>query len=147
MYFHSDPAVSEADLHVLSGAMAFGGVPWALVPVRSGGAAAAAATATAGAAATRVPTAPPGSKTARYGRTNKPQNRTEKLPNVPSETLLKLMMRDMRELMKDILDGCCRCCCCCCQKSTKSTSRRQNSKARKDEQATESHRKTAQRPF
>ena len=25
MYFNSDPAVSEADLHVLSGAMAFGG--------------------------------------------------------------------------------------------------------------------------
>ena len=38
----------------------------------------------------RVPKELPGSKTARHGRTNKPQNRTEKLSNVPSETLLEL---------------------------------------------------------
>jgi len=43
----------------------------------------------AAAADRRVPKAPPGSKTAWHGRTNTPQNRTEKLPNVPSETLLE----------------------------------------------------------
>ena len=42
----------------------------------------------------RVPKAPPSSKTAWHGRTNTPQNRTEKLPNVPSEALLEL--RDER---------------------------------------------------
>ena len=61
-------------------------------------AAALAAAATA-AADRRVPKAPPGIKTARHGRTNKPQNRTEKVPNIPSETLLEL--RDMRGRMKD----------------------------------------------
>jgi len=55
--------------------------------------------AAAAAADRRVPKAPPSSKTARHGRTNKPQNRTEKLPNVPSETLVEL--RDTRELMTD----------------------------------------------
>ena len=41
----------------------------------------------AAAAADRtVPKAPPGTKTARHRRTNRPQNRTEKLPNVTSET-------------------------------------------------------------
>ena len=38
----------------------------------------------------RVARAPPGTKTARHGRTNRPQNRTEKLPNVPSEFLEKM---------------------------------------------------------
>ena len=52
--------------------------------------------AAAAAADRRVPKAPPGIKTAKHGKTNKPQNRTEKMPNVPSETLLKL--RDMRGL-------------------------------------------------
>ena len=37
-----------------------------------------------------VPKAPPGTKTARNGRTNRPQNRTEKVPNVTSGTLLEL---------------------------------------------------------
>ena len=175
----------------------------------------------------RVPKAPPGTKTAvaaaaadrragtktaRHGRTNRPQNRIEKVPNVTSETLLELktwgnwweiiMMRHTRLLplllpllllqlteeyqkhlpapkqqgtegrtgrriapkkcltwllepllelktcgnLWEILDGCCRCCCrcCCCwQKGSKSTSRHQNREARKDAQATESHRKSA----
>ena len=38
----------------------------------------------------RVPKASPGTKTARHGRTNRPQNHIEKLPNVTSETLLDL---------------------------------------------------------
>ena len=40
----------------------------------------------------RVARAPPGTKTARHGRTNRPQNRTEKLPNVPSEFLEKMFL-------------------------------------------------------
>ena len=40
----------------------------------------------------RVARAPPGTKTARHGRTNRPQNRTEKLPNVPSEFLEKMSL-------------------------------------------------------
>ena len=47
------------------------------------------AAAAVAAADRRVARAPPGTKTARHGRTNKPQNRTEKLPNVPSEFLRK----------------------------------------------------------
>ena len=39
----------------------------------------------AAAANRRVARAPPGTKTARHGRTNMSQNRTEKVPNVPSE--------------------------------------------------------------
>ena len=50
----------------------------------------AAAFAAAAADDRRVPKAPPGTKTARPGRTNRPQNRTEKVPNVTSETLLEL---------------------------------------------------------
>ena len=53
-------------------------------------AAAAAPAAAAAAADRRVPEAPPGTKTARHGRTNRPQNRTEKVPNVTSETRLEL---------------------------------------------------------
>ena len=34
----------------------------------------------------------PGTKTARHGRTNRPQNRTEKVPNVTSETHRKIMI-------------------------------------------------------
>ena len=49
-----------------------------------------AAAAVAAAANRRVARAPPGTKTARHGRTNRPQNRTEKLPNVPSEFLEKM---------------------------------------------------------
>ena len=49
---------------------------------------------------------------------------------------------DTRRLLPLLLCRCCCCCCCCWQKSTKSTSRHQNSKARKDEQATESHQKS-----
>ena len=41
--------------------------------------------------------APPGTKTARHGRTNRPQNRTEKVPNVTSENRTE----DLRELMRD----------------------------------------------
>ena len=44
----------------------------------------------AAAADRRVAKAPPGTKTARHGRSNRPQNRTEKVPNVTSETLLEL---------------------------------------------------------
>ena len=48
-------------------------------------------TAIAAAAVNRkVARAPPGTKTARHGRTNMPQNRTEKVPNVPSEFLEKM---------------------------------------------------------
>ena len=47
-------------------------------------------TAAAAAANRRVARAPPGTKTARHGRTNRPQNRTEKVPNVPSEFLEKM---------------------------------------------------------
>ena len=46
--------------------------------------------AAAAAANRRVARAPPGTKTARHGRTNRPQNRTEKVPNVPSEFLEKM---------------------------------------------------------
>ena len=48
----------------------------------------AAAAAPAAAANRRVARAPPGTKTprARHGRTNMPQSRTEKVPNVPSES-------------------------------------------------------------
>ena len=49
-----------------------------------------AAAAVAAAANRRVARAPPGTKTARHGRTNMPQNRTEKVPNVPSEFLEKM---------------------------------------------------------
>jgi len=52
--------------------------------------AAAAAPAAAASADRRVPKAPPGTKTARHRRTNRPQNHTEKVPNVTSETLLEL---------------------------------------------------------
>ena len=58
-------------------------------PISSPAAAAAAAAAVA-AVNRRVARAPPGTKTARHGRTNRPQNRTEKLPNVPSEFLEKM---------------------------------------------------------
>ena len=51
----------------------------------------AAAAVAAAAANRRVARAPPGTKTARHERTNRPQNRTEKLPNVPSEFLEKIM--------------------------------------------------------
>ena len=45
----------------------------------------------AAAAADRsVPKAPPGTKPARHGRTNRLQNRTEKLSNVTSGILLEL---------------------------------------------------------
>ena len=53
-------------------------------------AAAAAPAAAAAAADRRVPKAPPGTKTARHGRTSRPQNRNKKVPNVTSETLLEL---------------------------------------------------------
>ena len=46
----------------------------------------------AAAANRRVARAPPGTKTARHGRTNRPQNRTEKVPNVPSEFLEKMSL-------------------------------------------------------
>ena len=47
----------------------------------------------AAAANRRVARAPPGTKTARHGRTNMPQNRTEKVPNVPSESHRKSAYR------------------------------------------------------
>ena len=50
----------------------------------------AAAAVAAAAADRRVPKAPPGTKTARHGRTNRLQNRTEKLSNVTSGILLEL---------------------------------------------------------
>ena len=43
----------------------------------------------------RVARAPPGTKTARHGRTNRPQNRTEKVPNVPSEFLEKCLFPNL----------------------------------------------------
>ena len=46
----------------------------------------------------RVPKAPPGTKTARHRRTNGPQNRTGKVPNVTSEPLTRI--EDLRELMR-----------------------------------------------
>ena len=52
--------------------------------------AAAVAAAAAAAADRRVPKAPPGTKTARHGRTNRPQNRIKKVLNVTSETRLEL---------------------------------------------------------
>ena len=60
-------------------------------PISSPAAAAAVAAAVA-AVNRRVARAPPGTKTARHGRTNRPQNRTEKLPNVPSEFLEKMFL-------------------------------------------------------
>ena len=60
-------------------------------PISSPAAAAAVAAAVA-AVNRRVARAPPGTKTARHGRTNRPQNRTEKLPNVPSEFLEKMSL-------------------------------------------------------
>ena len=56
----------------------------------AGAAAAAGVAGVAAAADRRVAKAPPGTKTARHGRTNRPQNRTEKVSNVTSETLLEL---------------------------------------------------------
>ena len=50
------------------------------------------AAAAVAAANRRVARAPPGTKTARHGRTNRPQNRTEKVPNVPSEILELLLL-------------------------------------------------------
>ena len=63
------------------------------------GLAAAAATATAAAliaaaaAGRNVPKAPLGSKTARHGRTNRPQDRTKKLSNVTSGILYILELK------------------------------------------------------
>ena len=53
----------------------------------------------AAAAAAAVPKAPPGTKTARHGRTNRPQNRTEKVPNVTSAADERELMRDTRGLL------------------------------------------------
>ena len=53
-------------------------------------AAAAVAAAAAAAADKSLPKAPPGTKTAGHGRTNRPQNRTKKLSNVTSGILLEL---------------------------------------------------------
>ena len=49
----------------------------------------------AAAANRRVARAPPGTKTARHGRTNMPQNRTEKVPNVRSEFLEKMSFSNL----------------------------------------------------
>ena len=70
-------------------------LPLPLLLLLLAGLATAAATATAAAltaaAADRsVPKAPPGTKTAGHGRTNRLQNRTEKLSNVTSGILLEL---------------------------------------------------------
>ena len=59
-------------------------------PISWPAAAAAAAAAAVAAVNRRVARAPPGTKTARHGRTNRQQNRTKKLPNVPSEFLEKM---------------------------------------------------------
>ena len=86
-------------------------------------------------------------------------------PRIAPKKCLTWLLERLLELktcgnLWEILDGCCRCCCCCCcrcrcrcrcccccyccwQKSSKSTSRHQNSKGRKNEQATESHQKSA----
>ena len=68
-------------------------------------AAAVVAAAAAAAAADRtVPKALPGTKTARHRRTNGPQNRTGKVPNVTSEPLLELkLMRATRRLLPLLL--------------------------------------------
>ena len=70
-------------------------------------------TAVAAAAANRrVARAPPGTKTARHGRTNMPQNRTEKVPNVPSEFLEKnvFLFPNLFPLFQSHQPTC----CCCC---------------------------------
>ena len=66
-------------------------LPLLLLLLAAAAAAAAAAAGVAAAAADRrVAKAPPGTKTARHGRTNRLQNRTEKLSNVTSGILLEL---------------------------------------------------------
>ena len=70
------------------------------------------AAAAAAAANRRVARAPPGTKTARHGRTNMPQNRTEKVPNVPSEFLEKMSFFQPFPLFQSHQPTCCRCCCC-----------------------------------
>ena len=68
------------------------------------------AVAAAAAANRRVARAPPGTKTARHGRTNMPQNRTEKVPNVPSEFLEKMSFSQPFPLFQSHQPTC----CCCC---------------------------------
>ena len=71
------------------------------------------AAAVAAAANRRVARAPPGTKTARHGRTNMPQNRTEKVPNVPSEFLEKMFFSQPFPLFQSHQLTC----CCCCPKA------------------------------
>ena len=65
----------------------------------------------AAAANRRVARAPPGTKTARHGRTNMPQNRTEKVPNVPSEFLEKMFFFPTFSAFS--ISHQLTCCCCC----------------------------------
>ena len=58
--------------------------------------------AVAAAANRRVARAFPGTKTARHGRTNMPQNRTEKVPNVPSEFLEKIFFPNLYRFFNPI---------------------------------------------
>ena len=70
--------------------------------------------AAAAAANRRVARAPPGTKTGRHGRTNRPQNRTEKVPNLSSEFLEKKSFSQPFPLFQSHQPTCCCSCCCCC---------------------------------
>ena len=63
----------------------------------------------------RTEKVPPGTKTARHGRTNMPQNRTEKVPNVPSEFLEKMSVFFLTFSTFSISHQLT--CCCCCPKA------------------------------
>ena len=78
----------------------------------------------AAAANRRVARAPPGTKTARHGRTNMPQNRTEKVPNVPSEFLEKMFFSQPFPLFQSQplpLFQSHQLTCCCCPKAAPGT--------------------------
>ena len=79
----------------------------------------------AAAANRRVARAPPGTKTARHGRTNMPQNRTEKVPNVPSEFLEKMFFSQPFPLFQSqplqLFQSHQLTCCCCCPKAAPGT--------------------------
>ena len=81
--------------------------------------------AVAAAANRRVARAFPGTKTARHGRTNMPQNRTEKVPNVPSEFLEKIFFSQPFPLFQSqplpLFQSHQLTCCCCCPKAAPGT--------------------------
>ena len=73
----------------------------------------------AAAAKRRVARAPPGTKTARHGRTNMLQDRTEKVPNVSSEFLEKMVFFPTFSAIS--ISHQLTCCCCCCPKAPPGT--------------------------